>query len=153
MRKLISVSTFGAVCLSLAGCTGSTNPETATLFDNINNLNSGEYDRQIAANKAEANAILANNRAAERRISSLEAQRASNSRAISSLKGQVSSARSAASAARSAAAGDPAKLAQVRALDAQLASVSAEINSGAADPGVARSELRRISSAYKAISG
>lgn len=134
-----------------AGCTGSTNPETATLFDNIQNLNSGEYDRQIAANQAKAQEILANNQAAQSRISSLESQKRANSGAISSLKSQVSSTRSSASAARSKAAGDSAKLAQISALESQISSVEREINNGSASPDIAKSELRRINAALNSI--
>lgn len=142
------------VCVAavgLAGCTGSTNPETATLFDNINNLNSGEYDRQIAANKAQADAISANNAASERRIAGLRNQRAANNNQIASLRSQVASTRQAAASARSRVAGDAGKTARLSQLEAQLSAVSAEVNSGAADPGVASSELRRIRSAIAAL--
>ncbi len=135
----------------LAGCTGSTNPETATLFDNINNLNSGEYDRQISSNEAQAAAILRNNQAAEKRISGLQRQRAANSGAISRLKSQVASARQSAANARSRVSGNGAKTAQLNSLEAQLASVSSEINSGNADSRIASAELSRITRAIKAL--
>lgn len=135
----------------IAGCTGSTNPESATLFDNINNLNSGEYDRQISANQAQADAILRNNQAAEKRITNLESQRAANSGAISRLKAQAASTRQTALNARSRVAGDSVKSAQLSSLESQLASVSSEINAGSADSGIASAELRRINRAIAAL--
>lgn len=141
---------FAALAL-IAGCTGSTNPETATVFDNINNLNSGEYDRQIAANKSQADAILANNAAAENRIASLENQRAANSRQLAALRSEVASARSAAASARSRVSGDSAKLTKLNALETQLTTVSAEVNNGTANPSIARAELRRIRTAIGAL--
>lgn len=78
-----------AVLVTVAACTGSTDPATATLFDNINNLNSGEYDRQIASNKAQANAIIAQNQAAEQRNAQLAAQKNANQQQINALRSQI----------------------------------------------------------------
>ena len=135
----------------LTACTGSTNPETAGLFDNIRNLSSGEYDRQIASNRSQAAAILANNRAAEARISQLESQRGANAQQIASLRAQVAAARGDAAAARARAGGDSARLQRVTALERQITSVEREISAGNADPGVSSGELRRIRAALGAI--
>lgn len=151
MKHFLKGAGLLTMVATMSACSGSTNPETATLFDNINNLNSGEYDRQIAANKSQAAAILANNRAAEQRIAGLESQRASGAKTISALKGEISSTRRSAAAARQKAAGNPAKLQRVSALEAQLASVEADINAGNADQASAKSELRRIRSALTAL--
>ena len=148
---ILKVAFCCVAAVGLVGCSGATNPETATLFDNINNLNSGEYDRQIASNKAEADAILANNAASERRISGLRNQSAANSSQLASLRSQLASAREAAASARSRVAGDAAKTARLTQLEGQLSTVSAEVNSGAADPGVTSAELRRIRSAIASL--
>ncbi|WP_434618444.1 hypothetical protein [Tabrizicola sp. M-4] len=151
MRKSALSLLIGSV-LGLAACTGSTDPTTATLFDNIRNLNSGEYDRQIAAKDAEAAAIIANNRAAQSRISGLESQSASNSQTIAALRSQIAAVRGQASSARAAVAGDPAKVARLNALEGQINAVQADVNAGG-DPGVARAELNRVSAAIRALAG
>jgi chromosome segregation ATPase len=151
MNKTACLLLLGSA-LGLAACTGSTDPTTATLFDNIRNLQTGEYDRQIAAKDAEAAAIIANNRAAQSRISGLESQSASNSQAISALRAQIASVRGQAQAARAAVAGDPAKLARLNQLEGQISAVQADVNGGA-DPAVARAELNRVSAAIRALAG
>ncbi|MEL6508274.1 MAG: hypothetical protein AAFQ32_00655 [Pseudomonadota bacterium] len=149
--RIVQFSIVAGVMIGLMGCTGSTDPETASLFDNINNLQSGEYDRQIAQNEADAAAILANNRAAEQRIAGLESQRGVNARTIGELKSRVASARNSAAQARANAGGDTVKLQRISALEGQITAVEAEINAGSADPRSASSELSRIRSALNAI--
>ena len=149
----LSIAIAAGMMLVLAGCMGSTNPETASLLDNIKNLSSGEYDRQIAANQAEAAAIKRNNTTAQSEIAGLETQKRANASAIASMRSQIARTRQSASAARAAAAGNQARLDQVSALDAQLAAVSEEVNAGTADPAITQDELRRIRAAYHAISG
>lgn len=151
MTKTASLLLLGSV-FGLAACTGSTNPTTATLFDNVRNLQTGEYDRQIAVKDSEAAAIIANNRAAESRISGLQAQSAANSRSIASLRSQIAAVRAEASAARAAVAGDPAKLSRLSQLEGQINAVQADANAGA-DPAVAQAELRRVSAAIRALAG
>lgn len=147
----LKLSAFLTSLVVVAGCTGSTNPETATLFDNINNLKTGEYDRQIAANRAEADAILRNNAASQSRISSLEGQRSANLQELASLKNQISALKQTAAMTRASAAGNPAKLAKVSALEGQLTALSAEVNSGSADISTSRAELSRIRAALNAL--
>jgi uncharacterized coiled-coil protein SlyX len=151
MKKTAFVFLLGSG-LGLVACTGSTDPTTANIFDNVRNLQSGEYDRQIAAKDAEAAAIIANNRASQSRISGLESQSASNSQTIAALRSQIASVRGQASAARAAVAGDPAKLAQLTQLENQINAVQSDVNSGA-DPSVARAELNRVSAAIRALAG
>ena len=134
----------------VAGCTGSTDPTTATLFDNIANLNSGEYDRQIAQNKAQADAILAQNNAAEKRNAQLAARRDVNQSEITALRKQIADVKAQGAKARAASASDPAKLQKIQTLDNQLLSVERDVSSGA-NPAVMRGELKRISSAYRAV--
>jgi len=151
MKKTAFVLLLGSG-LGLTACTGSTDPATANIFDNVRNLQSGEYDRQIAAKDAEAAAIIANNRASQSRISGLESQSASNSQTISALRSQIASVRGQASAARASVAGDPAKLARLTQLESQINAVQSDVNSGA-DPSVARAELNRVSAAIRALAG
>lgn len=136
---------------AVAGCTGSTDPTTATLFDNIANLNSGEYDRQIANNKAQADAIIAQNKAAEQRNAQLAAQSNANKAEIDSLRRQIADVKAQGAKARTASASDPVKLQQVQALDNQLNAVERDVNSGASSAAIS-SELSRIKSAYRALS-
>ncbi|MEO1108184.1 MAG: hypothetical protein AAFX90_09705 [Pseudomonadota bacterium] len=136
---------------AVAGCTGSTDPTTATLFDNIANLNSGEYDRQIANNKAQADAIIAQNKAAEQRNAQLAAQSNANKAEIDSLRRQIADVKAQGAKARAASASDPVKLQQVQALDNQLNAVERDVNSGASSAAIS-SELSRIKSAYRALS-
>ncbi|WP_162946972.1 hypothetical protein [Ruegeria sp. EL01] len=137
--------------LFVAGCTGSTDPTTATVFDNIANLNSGEYDRQIAQNKSQADAIIAQNKAAEQRNAQLAAQRNANQSEINSLRQQIADVKAQGAKARAASASDPVKLQQVQALDRQLVAVERDVSSGAS-PSVVRPELSRIKAAYRALS-
>ncbi|WP_424980027.1 hypothetical protein [Leisingera sp. S232] len=150
MQKKVKIAALG-VLTALGACTGSTNPEEASLFDNIHNLNTGEYDRQIESNKARAQAILANNRAAESRISGLENQAASNSRTIASLRNDIAETKAVAQQARASSAGDTAAIQRVSVLEQQLRSVESEVKSGTASPSVAKAELRRIRSALLSI--
>lgn len=152
MMYRASILLAGAAAFGLSGCTGSTDPATASLFDNINNLQTGVYDRQIAAKDAEAAAIIANNRASQARISGLEAQSASNSRNIAALRSQIAAVRGQASAARSQISADPSKIARLNQLEGQIRAIEADANGGG-DPGVAGAELRRVSSAIRALTG
>lgn len=152
MKTFASLACAGCMTVTLAGCTGSTDPATASLFDNIANLQSGEYDRQIAAKDAEAAAIIANNRAAESRIGGLQAQSASNQQKIAALRSQIAAVRGQAAAARSQIAADPAKVARLNQLEGQINAVQADANRGG-DPDVARAELNRVSAAIRALAG
>lgn len=150
MIKHLSKGLLLASVVGLAGCTGSTNPETAHLFDNIRNLQTGEYDRQIAAKDAQAQAIIANNRASEARIGQMQRQASSNSAQISALRSQISSVRAEAATARSRVAGDPAKSAQLNRLEGQITAIQADVNAGG-DPAVSRRELNQVSAAIRAL--
>ena len=152
MKTISSFFLAGSAVFVLASCTGSTDPATASLFDNVRNLQSGEYDRQIAAKDRQAAAIIANNRAAQSRIGGLEAQSASNSQQIAALRSQIAAVRGQASAARPKVAGDPARAAQLRQLEGQINAVQADVGRGA-DPAVARAELNRVSAAIRALAG
>lgn len=135
----------------LAGCSGSTDPETAHLFDNVKNLNNGEYDRQIASKDAEAAAIVRQNNAASARISTLRSQSASNSAEIKALTSQISSLRAQTSSLRGKFSNQPDKLAQLNQLDGQLVQIRADVGAGTS-PSVARAELNRVSAAIRALS-
>lgn len=71
-QKKIVIAIFGLTML--AGCTGEINPAKASLFDNLKNISSGEYDRQISEQNEEVEKIIASNKAARKNISSLETQ-------------------------------------------------------------------------------
>jgi predicted nucleic acid-binding Zn-ribbon protein len=135
----------------LSNCTGTTDPGDATVFDNIANLSSGEYDRQLATKEAEAQAIINANNATQARITNLDAQRASNASTIASLQSQVASVRAEIAAARSRASGNAAATAQLANLEGQLSAVQRDVSSGG-DAGIARAELSRIRSAVRALS-
>ncbi len=146
--------TFAAASLGLvamAGCTGSTNPETAGLFDNIRNLNSGEYDRQIAQNRSQAEAILANNRAAEARIGQMERQRAANETQLAALRRQAANARAQANQARARVAGNPEQEQRVNALITQISAIEQDIAAGTVEPASASRELNQISALIRTI--
>lgn len=136
----------------LSACTGSVDPATGTVFDNFRNIQSGEFDRQIASRRAQANAIIAENRRREANIAGLESQRRSNASQIGALRGQVARLDAEIAAARQAAANDPGRRAQLDALSRQAAAVEADVARGG-DAGVASSELARIRSAVRALSG
>lgn len=136
---------------ALAGCTGSTDPTEATVFDNIRNINSGEYDRQIAAKEAEADAIVAANEARQRNISSLEGQRAANAETIAALRAEIAQLQAEAAAVRASAGSDAATIQQIDRIDTQLVAVRNDVDAGA-DPAVVRNELGRIRSAIRALS-
>lgn len=135
----------------IAGCTGSTDPTSATLFDNIRNLNSGEYDRQRDTANAEAARISRANEAQRGSIASLERQSANNQATLKSLRAEISSLRSNISGAKAQAAGDAETLGQLQQLDTQLRAVDASLVSGG-DPGVASREVSQIRSAFRALS-
>ena len=136
---------------AIAGCTGSTDPTTATFPDNLANLNSGEYDRQIAQNKAWAAAIEAQNNSATRRNAQLEKLRDVNQREITALRKQIEAVKVQGDKAHAASASDPVKLKQVQALDNQLVEVERDVLS-APDPSVLWKELEQIKLAYHALS-
>jgi chromosome segregation ATPase len=150
MRHMtLAAASLGLV--ALAGCTGSTNPETAGLFDNIRNLNSGEYDRQIAQNRSQAQAILANNRAAEARIGQMERQRSANETQLAALRRQAADARAQANQARARVAGNPAQEQRVNALITQISAIEQDINSGTVEPASASRELNQITALIRTI--
>ena len=148
--KLKAFSLLALGCILLTGCEGQTDPSKANIFDNLRNIETGEYDRQIAKNDAEVERIIASNNAAQRNINSLEAQKVSNSTEIASLRSEIASLKSRLSALRSSSAGQ-ANAAQVSALEGQVKAIEADLNAGAS-PKTLRSELRHISAAISAFS-
>jgi|GEM_PF-2089750 len=142
---------LGAVSF-IMGCSGSTDPLEADLFDNVRNINSGEYDRQIAAGEAEAAKIANANNDRQRSISSLNNQRNANANQIASLRAEIASARAELSAVRGRVANDPGKLARANALDEQLRAVDADARAGAS-ASIVSNELKRIRRSVRALSG
>ncbi|MCY4179464.1 MAG: hypothetical protein OXC60_04890 [Litoreibacter sp.] len=150
MKRLSSVFSVSALSV-LVACNGSTNPLEADLFDNIRNINDGTYDRQIAANEAEAARIARSNSARQSSINSLNAQKNANSSTIARLRGEIASARSELSSVRAGLGGDQAKLARANQLDQQLRAVDADARAGL-NPSLVRKELTRIRSSIRALS-
>lgn len=141
MRRSIFVA---ASAILLPACTGSTDPTTATFFDNLGNLSSGEYDRQISDKQATAAGLQQENAERQQQVAALEQQRARNASAISGTRRDLASA-------KAAAAADPAQMAQLDRLTVQLDSAEAAERRGA-DPAATRSEVKRIQDAIRAIS-
>lgn len=139
-----------AAMLGLAACTGSTDPQTASVFDNYRNLQTGEYDRQIAAKDAQAAAIISNNRAAEGRIDRMQGQRAANASQIAALTSQIAAVRAEAASARRQLAGDPAGTARLQQLESQITAIQADVGAGA-NPAASRAELSQVSAAIRAL--
>lgn len=135
----------------LAGCTGETDPSKAGLFDNINNISSGEYDSQIARNEAEAARIVRANQAQQANINTLNRQKNANSATLNRLNGQLSQARAELSSARAKVAGDPAKTAQLNNLQGQLSSIQKASASGG-NNAVLSSELAGIRKSIRLLS-
>jgi len=129
-RRGFVVSTTFASVLVLAGCTGETDPSKAGLFDNLNNINTGEYDNQIAQGRAEAARIIRDNKAREASIANLNNQQRANSATAGRLRSKIASVQSQLSSAKANAAGDPAKLARLNQLGGQLSSVQAASQNG-----------------------
>lgn len=146
--KALFSSALGLVLL--AGCEGETDPSKANIFDNLRNIETGEYDRQIASNDAEVDRIIASNTASQRNINSLESKKASNSAEIASLRSEISALKSRLNALRNSEAGQ-ANASQVSALEGQVTAIEADLNAGAS-PRTLRSELRHISAAISAFS-
>lgn len=134
----------------LPGCTGSTNPAEAGLFDNVSNLQSGEYDRQIAAKEAEAMAITQANAAIRADSTSKQASSTSNAALIVSLKEEIASLRAEAASMRGKVSGEPERIAQLDSLDGQISAVQADLNAGG-DPSVLSAEMRRLRTAIRAL--
>lgn len=80
-RRLFSWGLIGFFVV-LAGCTGETDPSKANLFDNINNLSTGEYKKQIAENNANIADLRSSNAAVSERINGMNAEIASSRRKI-----------------------------------------------------------------------
>lgn len=148
--KLKSVISSALGCILLAGCEGETDPSKANIFDNLRNIETGEYNRQIEANDSDVERIIASNNAAQRNINSFEAQKASNSSEIALLRNEISTLKSRLSALRSSAAGQT-NAVQVSVLEGQVTAIEADLNAGAS-PKTLRSELRNISAAISAFS-
>ncbi|MGP3698201.1 hypothetical protein [Rhodobacter sp. NSM] len=135
---------------ALAGCSGSTDPATAHLFDNIANLNSGEYDRQIAQKDAEAAAIVRSNQRMQGDIDSMQRQSNVNRRTIAGLNQQIASARSEAASVRGQLGSDSIRLGQLNGYERQLAAVEREASAGS-DPAVLQGEVARIRASIRAL--
>ena len=138
------------VVAALSGCTGTTNPAEAGLFDNIRNLNSGEYDRQIAAKEAEAAAITRSNASMQAGINAMETQTQANASSIASLKAELASLRAEAAAARAKVGSDPVRAGKLDRLDSQIAAMQADV-SGSGDPAALRAEMARTRAAIRAL--
>lgn len=138
------------ICTALAGCSGSTDPATAHLFDNISNLNSGEYDRQIAQKDAEAAAIIRSNQRMQGDIDSMQRQASANRRTIAGLSQQIASARSEAASVRSQLGEDSIRLGQLNGYERQLSAVEREASTGS-DPAVLQGEVARIRASIRAL--
>ena len=143
---------LGPALIVLASCSGSTDPTNANVFDNMQNLQSGEYDRQIAVKDQEVAAIVANNQASEVRISGLSARSDANARQIAALRAKISAVRGEAAAARAKFSDDPAKLTILSNLENQITAVQADVDQGS-DAAVAQAELARVSAAIRALAG
>lgn len=150
-RHRVVTSTVLVSAMTLAGCTGETDPAKAGLFDNINNLNTGEYDRQIAQGKSEAARIIRANNARQASINSLNNQQQANTATAGRLRSQIASVQSQLSAAKAKAAGDPAKLARLNQLGGQLASVRTASQNGGSQS-VLSAELSSIRKSIRALS-
>lgn len=155
VRKLASWASVAVAGVGFSGCTGSIDPATAGLFDNVANFSSGEYDRQIAAGQAEARTAAAQNAQAQQQIAALEAERSQNVRTIASLNSEIAIVRREANATRAGLAADPAanaaRLQRLDALEAQIDGVQADANAGVSSD-VVRRELGQIRSAIRALS-
>ncbi len=149
MRKM---QIFGAAAVAalLSGCTGSTNPADAGLFDNIRNLESGEYDRQIAAKEAEAAAITRANASLQADNSAKQARTQANAALIAQLQAEIRSLRAESSAIRTRIAADPDRITELDRLDGQITAVEADLAAGG-DPNVLSGEMRRLRSAIRAL--
>lgn len=150
-RRFLAAPTMLTAALALAGCTGETDPAKAGLFDNLNNLNKGEYNRQLAQGRSEAARIIADNKAREANIAGLQSQKRSNSATAGRLRSQIASVQSQLSAAKAKAAGDPAKLARLNQLGGQLSSVRAASQSGGSQS-VLSAELASIRKSIRLLS-
>lgn len=138
------------VVAALSGCTGTTNPAEAGLFDNIRNLNSGEYDRQIAAKEAEAAAITRSNASMQAGINAMETQTQVNASSIASLKAELASLRAEAAAARAKVGSDPVRAGKLDRLDGQIAAIEADIASGG-NRAAQRAEIAAMRAAARAL--
>jgi hypothetical protein len=149
--RLGAGSAFLTSTLLLAACEGQTDPAKAGLFDNLNNLNRGEYNRQIAANEATAAQIVRDNQRSQASIGQLQSQKSANNATAGRLRGQISAARADLASARSRASGDPVKLARLSQLEKQISSVQQASTSGASE-GVLSNELSSIRASIRAVS-
>ncbi|MEA5160685.1 hypothetical protein U5903_07845 [Cereibacter johrii] len=150
MRSNSSLAVALLIGTALAGCSGSTDPATAHLFDNIANLNSGEYDRQIAQKDSEAAAILRSNQRMQGNIDSMQRQANVNRRTIAGLNQQIASARSEAASVRNRLGSDSIRLGQLNGYERQLAAVEREASAGS-DPAVLQGEVQRIRASIRAL--
>lgn len=141
----------GLAMAALTGCSGETDPRKANVFDNIHNLNSGEYDRQVAAKEAEAQRIINANARSQRNIDQLRRTQASNASTIAALRSEIAAVRGEISGAKAKLAGNAAATRQLNQLSSQLTAVQNDVSRGG-DAGVARSELKRIRAAVRALS-
>lgn len=150
--SLVCKATIGGLAaLTIAGCTGTRNPEDANIFDNISNLSTGVYQEEVAVREAQAQAIINANNATQGRIDNLDNQRQANASVLASLRGEVATVNAEIAAARAKLAGNAAASQELNALEAQVRSVNADVEAGG-DASVARAELGRIRSAVRLLS-
>lgn len=141
---------LGLGSIVLLGCTGETDPTKANIFDNINNLQTGEYDRQIAEQEALAASIAADNQATSAENQRLEGQRQANVSAIASLKREIRDVRALISSTRQQVSSEPEKIAKLNGYQAQLAAVESSVDQSGASSAL-RSELSSIRAAVRAL--
>lgn len=151
MSKL-ACAVSAAVVMTLANCTGSTDPATGTVIDNfINTREGGVFDQQIAENRAEAAALRITNAQTQDRIDAAERQRSDNAATLSALRQEVTSLRAEIASARARVAANANATQQLASLDQQALAVQRDVEAGG-DPGIARAELGQIRAAVRQIS-
>ena len=148
--RYVAAAVVTAGTLGLSGCTGSTNPAEASFFDNIVNLNRGEYDRQIQEKDAQVASISASNAATEARIQGQRSTRATNAALISDLKSAITAARADISRAKQALAAEPAKLQEVNAIEVRINAVARDVDRGEASGG-ALEQVNRLRQEIRAL--
>lgn len=146
----LQICGFAMLAVVLSGCNGSTNPAEAGLFDNIRNLESGEYDLQIAAKEAEAAAITRGNARLQADNNAKQALTQSNSALIAELRSEISALRAESTSIRSKLSGDPDRIGKLDRLDSQIMAVEADL-AGGGDPSVLSGEVRRLRTAIRAL--
>lgn len=137
---------------ALAGCTGTTDPSRATLFDNIANLSGGVYREQEAQNSAEIDRLQGRVASLEGDVAAAEERRAANDAEIARLRREIAAAEAALRNARGGLS-DPEDVATAERLQGEINKARNAATAPDANVASIRNRITRINREISVLAG